>query len=288
METARAREGGKRPDEIVELQAARAQLIELKARYSDTHPDVARAQSRVRELEEEAAALAGPGELDETGAGQVSVRTEAAILEAGARVRDLELRLQSADGAIEHANLRRDEARSELAAAEARVRRIPIHQQHLAGAIRDYNVSMTQYQELLAKRFDADLATVMEQREKAERFTPLEQARQPEKPVEPQRELLFAGGCGAALLLSSFLGFAVELRKNVLLGEWEIPPSVPVLGRVPHIDPGPDAPEGMPLDEAETVAGGRAPRRALIASSVVVSLVVTIVATGVYFGWISL
>ncbi len=287
-----ARTSGRRavPDEVAKLEAAKSQLIELKARYSSTHPDVTRTEYRVKELEAAVAALqsspSADGEDPLEPQGEVSVRTEGAVLEAKARISELTLRLQAAERTIAAANARRDEIRAELAGAEGRIRRIPVHQQNLAGAVRDYNVALAQYQELLAKRFDADLATVMEQREKAERFTPLEQARQPEKPIKPQRELIFAGACGTALLLSSVFGFLLELRKNVLLGEWEIPPTVPVLGRVPYIDPGPDAPDGMPLDDAEPAAGAT-PKRALIASSLVLSLVATVVATGVYFGWIS-
>ncbi len=287
------------PDEVVQLEVAKAKLVELKARYSPTHPDVARAQARVNELQQAVQALgpqAAPSPdaadavetADAAPGGALSMQTESAVLDAKARVSALKVRLKAADQAIAAANQRREEVRADLAAAQGRVRRIPAHQQQLTGVVRDYQMSMERYQELLKKQFDADLATVMEQREKAERFTVLEGARRPEKPVRPQREMIFAGVCGGALLLGCLIGFSLELRKNVLLGEWEIPPTIPVIGRVPYINPGPDGGDGGPLDDAEPVETGRTPRRAIIASSVVLSLVVTIVGTCVYLGWISL
>jgi hypothetical protein len=69
-----------------------------------------------------------------------------------------------------------------------------------------------------------------------------------------------------------------ELRTNALLGEWELPKGVPVLGRIPRIVPSvaPPSPDGLSPNVTRNKV-----RLALIWSS---ALVVAIaVAAGFYF-----
>jgi hypothetical protein len=79
------------------------------------------------------------------------------------------------------------------------------------------------------------MATEMEKNQKSERFTVLDSARVPEKPVKPNRLALSLAAWPLSLLLGAVLGFALEFNKNVFLGEWELPGDTPILGRVPRI-----------------------------------------------------
>jgi hypothetical protein len=82
----------------------------------------------------------------------------------------------------------------------------------------------------------AEMALNMERRQQSERFIILDRAQLPGKPIKPKRPVLYAGGSVAALLVALILGFVVELRHNVLLGEWELPAGTPVLARLPYIE----------------------------------------------------
>jgi hypothetical protein len=82
----------------------------------------------------------------------------------------------------------------------------------------------------------AEMSLNMERRQQSERFIVLDRAQLPEKPIKPKRPVLYAAGAGVALVLGLILGFATELRQNVFLGEWELPPGTPVLGRLPFIE----------------------------------------------------
>jgi hypothetical protein len=137
--------------------------------------------------------------------------------------------------------------------------------------------------ELSSKSFDANLAQTMEERESSERLTVTDFARVPGKPVWPPREAFAAGGALGSLVLACILGFVMELKRNVVLGEWEMPPDVPVLGRIPVIVPEGDSASGEAV--GHTSPGVR--KRALLASSVLLSLAAMAVATSLYFGWIS-
>jgi hypothetical protein len=75
----------------------------------------------------------------------------------------------------------------------------------------------------------------MERRQQAERFTLQDPARTPTKPIKPKRMVLNSGAVFAGLALGLALALAMELKKNHFLGEWEMPSTVQVLGRVPII-----------------------------------------------------
>ena len=106
----------------------------------------------------------------------------------------------------------------------------------MAGVTRDYEMAKANYRSLLDKKISAEMATEMERRQKAERFTVLDPARVPEKPVKPNRPLL--GGLASAFSLALGVAIAIgrELKRGAVLGDWELPPDTSILGRVPTIE----------------------------------------------------
>ena len=123
---------------------------------------------------------------------------------------------------------------------QARVEHLPVREQELAQITRDYEISKENYRSLLDKKIAAGMALDMERRQKSERFTVIDPARVPEKPVRPKRTMLYGAGMAVSLILAMIVGFGAELRQNVVLGEWELPSDIPVLARLPHIQIVPD------------------------------------------------
>jgi uncharacterized protein involved in exopolysaccharide biosynthesis len=105
----------------------------------------------------------------------------------------------------------------------------------MSGLTRDYEMTKKNYESLLEKNMAASMASDMEKRQKAERFVMIDRARLPEKPERPKRGLLTAAACILALGLAIAAGVAREYAGNVVLGDWEIPENVTVLGRIPPI-----------------------------------------------------
>ncbi len=284
--------------EAVELRRAEETLAALLARYSDSHPDVRRVRSQIEVLTKRVAALNAeepaepepePTPTSTQTAGQQSAERPnsagmvQAILGERSRIKEIELQIGLLDDAVRKAQTDRQKLMARLGETQFRLSRIPMHEQELSKVVRDYDSSRRNYQSLLDKRIEADLASELEIRQKAEKFTVLEPARLPERPIRPDRELLMMITCGAGLFVGCLLGFGTELRANVLLGEWELPPNVTVLGQVPLIQLDSEAAEGEGARGKR--AGSKTAKRALIASSVIVSLVV-VAATSFYFGWI--
>lgn len=286
-----------------EYERAQTRLLDLAARYSDQHPDVVAQRGVVQRLEEmvaqaeaeaeaaaEAAAAAASAEEEEAIAAKAREGENAlvsqSVLREMERIEQLRVQLQLVETDMDAYEAARQKAFQEIAAVQAKLNRMPIIEQELKKVVRDYDISNENYRQLLDKRIEADLSSKLENSQKAERFTQLEAARLPEKPIRPDRPMLLAMICGAGLVAGCILGFGVELRRNVILGDWEMPPDVPLLGQVPFIRFDED------LSETESALEGRSPRsfqkKLLIVSTLAVFLVAAAAATSVYFGWISL
>jgi polysaccharide biosynthesis transport protein len=161
------------------------------------------------------------------------------------------------------------------------VGKLPVREQELASVKRDYEISRANYQSLLDKKLAAEMANDMERRQKSERFMIVDTAQVPEKPVKPNRMLLYAVSGIAGFMLGVALAVGRELRAGVVLGEWELPKGVPILGRVPRIQPS-FATGGLP---AFRVGGARISlRTAVICSALVLFLAALATAAGVYLG----
>jgi polysaccharide chain length determinant protein (PEP-CTERM system associated) len=226
-----------------------SQLEQLRVKYREDHPDIKlmKAQlERIKKMEAKSAeakiaeAKVGAQETatEEKTAADISPEAQRAMSQERERIASLRSQLEAARREV---NLRKEERQQILAKIggyQTRLEALPIREQELAGVTRDYEISKTHYMSLLNKIYAVDMAADMERRQKAERFTVLDPARVPQKPVAPNRPLLGAGACLIALGFSTTLILALELKKNVLLGDWELPSTIPVLGEIPVVQVG--------------------------------------------------
>jgi len=204
-----------RPEKIVE--GMEAELASLLKRFTEAHP-------RVRLLRASIARLKALEEKEKVAAEVDPQHTESLKAQLAAVDRELKERQQEQQQIVR-----------QIQEIQAQLRRIPIREQEMAGLTRDYEMSKDNYKSLLDKLYAADMAADMERRQKAERFTVLEPARVPERPVRPNRPAAAAIGSLLGLAGGLLLGFVREIRRNTVLGEWEVPASIPVQGRVPTI-----------------------------------------------------
>jgi polysaccharide biosynthesis transport protein len=223
--------------EVVQM---RKILAALQARYFDNHPDVVKARESLARLEQEHAKVL----KDESAKAPSAARPSAdpgRVVMNGNLVRERErveqLRTQQTLTTKRLEDLESDKTRllREMSGLQARVSQLPLREQQIAGIARDYETSKANYQSLLDKKLSAQMAAEMEINQKSESFRVLDAARIPEVAVKPNRLVWALAGWGIALALAVGIGLAVEFNKNVLLGEWELPGEIPVLGRVPRI-----------------------------------------------------
>lgn len=194
------------------------------------------------------------------------------------RIKNLKTQIALADREIQQRNSERRQILNAIAQYQAKLEQLPVREQEMAAVSRDYEMSKANYKSLLDKKLAAGMASNMERREQGERFKILDPPRVPQKPVSPRRTLLTAIGCALSLGLALVFPFVAETRKNALLGEWELPEGLNVLGRVPFIPPDP---EGLPAPGSKQ--RGQKSKWPLV-YSVVLSILATC-AAGAYFYW---
>jgi succinoglycan biosynthesis transport protein ExoP len=154
-----------------------------------------------------------------------------------ARIENLKARVGLADREILQRNSERERILKSIAQYQGRIEQLPVREQEMAELTRDYENSKTNYKSLLDKKLAAGMATDMERRQQGERFTMLDPPTVPEKPISPKKPMLEGIGCALSLVLGLVFAFAKETKKNALLGEWELPEGLEILGRVPFIKP---------------------------------------------------
>ncbi len=241
-----------------------AELASMRPRYSDDHPEIKRLRgeiTRVQDLEakeakeakeasEKPAPPAPPQKADaakKNGNGAPAepkravsalMRPEVAqtLIREQERVPGIKTQLALAERELQVRNEERQRILRNIDSYEGRLGRLPIREQEMAGVTRDYEMAKINYKSLLDKKISAEMATEMERRQKAERFTVLDAARVPEKPVSPNRPLLGGLACVVSLALGLAIAVGRELKRGAVLGDWELPDGTFILGRVPTIE----------------------------------------------------
>ena len=236
------------PATELKSQILKARLEVLRLRYQEEHPEVKRLKAELEVvLKQEESAAASQPEKPPVKAARKSIpepqianpavppQLIADLNRERERVATVKTQLAVVKKEIESRVAERQRILRNIADYQMKVERLPLREQELASVTRDYEISKTNYKSLLDKKLSAGMATEMERRQQAERFTLQDPARIPTKPVKPKRMVLNGGAIFAGLALGLALALAIEFKKNQFLGEWELPPAVQVLGRVPPI-----------------------------------------------------
>lgn len=188
------------------LDQLREELIDLRSRYTDRHPDVVRLEEQIARMEVlERARL-------EREAADVEA-SEAAPLPGRKRPRmDPVLRAELDAVELEIRGLRAERQRvlADIGQYQARLENVPRVEQELLSLTRDYDNIQRQYESLLEKRLNAHLYENLEKSQQGERFTILERALPPIFPFKPKPLLVLGIGLAVGLLLGTVLALLRE------------------------------------------------------------------------------
>ena len=239
-----------RPPDPLVSERLRAQLDSLRLRYHPTHPEVRRVQAELDQAvtaEARAEALRPPAPVNQT---KDPEPTRVIATVADLNTLSTELRIENERATTTKAQIEvlekeiqtrdRDTVRvqGQLAEYQKHVDTLPVREQEMAGLTRDYQNSKLNYQSLLDKKQAADMANHMEATHQSEGFTIADPPQVSDVPVKPNRKMLGFMSVIGSLAFGLLLALALELRNDHLLGEWELPAGVPVLGRIPRVGEG--------------------------------------------------
>jgi uncharacterized protein involved in exopolysaccharide biosynthesis len=120
---------------------------------------------------------------------------------------------------------------------QGRLNEEPVREQEMADLTRGYEQSKANYDDLLKKKNESEMATSMEQMQQGERFSILDPPSLPVKPDFPNR-LKFCGiGVGVGFVLGLLLAGGFEALDDRLHSEQEIKSLLPVaaMAEIPEI-----------------------------------------------------
>jgi polysaccharide biosynthesis transport protein len=161
------------------LTQLRAELAEKQGKYSDQHPEVKKLKNEIARLEQAPATVSPPKPVTEPeNPAYISLTTQIKSAEADI----VSLRSQQAG------------LREKLQMYRQRLEEAPKVEQEYLALTRDYQNASQKHQEVMNKILEARISEGMEEGQKGEKFTLIDPASFPEKPVSPKRWLILAAG----------------------------------------------------------------------------------------------
>jgi uncharacterized protein involved in exopolysaccharide biosynthesis len=185
------------------LSQARAELESLKGRYGDDHPDVRRKKAEISKLED---ALANSDSDSSILATALESKPD------NPAYTNLQTQLNTANAEMQSLEQQKQKIREKYSEYEDRLTASPQVERQLRALSRDYENARLKYSEVKAKQMEAKLAKELETERKGERFTLIEPAQLPERPISPNRSVILF--LGVILSIGAGLGL-VYLLENM-------------------------------------------------------------------------
>ena len=226
--------GGGAPESLPaidkELERLKTQLAELSSRYTDRHPDIRKVKEQIARTEKTRDALiadlatksaTAPAEDNGKNRSAGDLAPNSPIMQLQGQLHANQVEIASRERAIA-------ELKTSLGGYQARLNQEPVREQQLADLTRGYDQSKANYDDLLKKKNESEMATSMERLQQGERFRVLDPPGLPSKPDFPNR-LKFCGmGLGVGLMLGLVVAGGFELMDDRMHSEKEIKDMLPV------------------------------------------------------------
>jgi len=198
------------------LPELRRKLAEAREIYTPIHPDLQKLIARVAQVERDEAKVKTAAPTLEA----VVPRPSPAPADPG--LIETESRLKALSVEIENSKKNLERIQKTIYDLQRRLSVTPVREQQLAEVTRNYENSKGNYQSLLQKKKQSELATNLETRQKGEQFRVLDPASLPKKPDDPTPEQVIFLGWALAFCTGIALAAGRELMDNVIRTELDV------------------------------------------------------------------
>jgi polysaccharide biosynthesis transport protein len=206
------------------LRDLRKQLADLEAKYTSRHPDVEKLRDEIADWEQKRRQLEPKPE--HTTPKDASTNPE--TTPPSVSLAEVESRLKVTKAEIEDYQESGKKLRVRMDDLESRLNLIPIREQQLAEVNRNYENSRQNYQSLLQKKMQSELATNLEKRQQGEQFRIIDPPNLPLKPSEPNRLEIIAIGWVLGVAIGLGLTALQEMRDDRFHSEDALHQSMPI------------------------------------------------------------
>jgi len=179
------------------LTQLKAELAQKQGKYSDEHPDIRKLNNEIARLEQQPEKESSPNPVTEAeNPAYISLTTQ----------------VQATANEIASMQRQRASLKEKVQMYHRRLEQTPTLEQEYLALQRDYNNAHTKHQEVMNKILEARISEGMEEHQKGEKFTIIDPASYPQKPVSPKRGLIILAGL--IMSLGAGLG-AVALVEHI-------------------------------------------------------------------------
>lgn len=225
-----------------DLADLRRQLQEARLKYTDDYPDIIRLKDKIATIEkmkQDIDAEAASDQKSAKSAGEFDPAAAASVEHGSASpMMQIQSQLKANHLEIQNYQQRQKQIESDIAAYRARLNLTPETEQELAEVSRGYEESKANYNSLLQKQNDSQLATSLEQRQQGEQFRILDPPNLPTRPSTPNHLLISLAGLLFGLVAGFGLAAGLEITDVRVRQEKDLEDVVPVgvLVGIPHLD----------------------------------------------------
>ncbi len=225
-----------------ELKTLRVQLADAQSKYTDSYPDVvalkdmiAKTEQLKKQIEDEIATK----QQESADSAADASESRPASMRNGTLSPMIQIQSQLKVNHLETESLKQQERKIQLELSEyqARLNSTPQTEQELADISRGYEESQLNYNSLLQKQNQSQLATSLEQRQQGQQFRIIDPSSLPYKPSAPNRALVSLGGLVLGLAAGALLTALLELTDARVRHEKDLQGLVParVLVGIPRL-----------------------------------------------------
>jgi succinoglycan biosynthesis transport protein ExoP len=241
------------PDSFVSIVALNKELMNMKLRladarskYTEDYPDIVSLKDKIAKTEamkkqmEEANTSSSKSSNSDNSSGKPNDNVAAnEEVKPGALTPIMQIRSQIKANELQIKNFQKREGdlEEEISKYRARLNLTPETEQELADVSRGYDESKTNYDSLLKKQDQSQLATSLEQRQQGGQFSILDPSSLPDSPAIPIALFCSLGGLAFGIFLGVSLAAFTELTNVPVRQENDLIDVVPtrVLVGIPHL-----------------------------------------------------
>jgi len=194
-----------------ELISKKSELADLKKQYSEKHPDVLKLQKQINTLQQSMLSTKrsdrNKNDLDADNPAYITLKSQ----------------LQSVNSEFSSLDYTRQQVKNKIQALRESLRQAPLVEKDYSDLIQELDNTNLRYREVSAREMEAQISQQLEVERKGERFSLIDPAMEPEKPVSPNRlailllGVIFAGAVGAGCVaLAEMLDSAIYSEKAVM------------------------------------------------------------------------
>ncbi|MGA9564923.1 MAG: Wzz/FepE/Etk N-terminal domain-containing protein [Candidatus Korobacteraceae bacterium] len=254
-----------------QLEAMRADLASLEAKYTPDHPDVKKLKDTIAKMEQmqkdtqDSKSADASDDTDKTTATPSQLQAMTPVMQIQSQIKANKLEIQTREQQIA-------KLEQKVNQYQARLNATPGRQQELSDIMRNYDESKKNYDDLLGKTMTSQLATSLNRQQQGDQFRIIDPPSLPEKSSFPDRFKFSLAGLGIGLALAFVFGVGSEFLDDRIRGEQDLldAAQLPVLAEIP------------PLPTDREVAAQRWKPWIAVAAAILIAIIIP---TGIWYAY---